>query len=293
LKLVGQFSRTPLAASVTSMFHTKPEIERRIIMIAKYQTTSRLAVAVGGILVATLLVVTFTRAAGKSVPTKPAEEAKTRTLQGIDRLEQAVAEADVRIKLMKERVDKLRNELKIPDYVADGLVPGLAWEDVAKLEASRTEARLQYTQWNSLLEALKKLSRSDLGKAAPMAVPDQELTQLFIEKAKTEQKLAELSVEYTSTHSEVKRALKVQDTIEKQINDKLDGVLFGLEFRAQGYKTQVEMLEKALTEAKRADLDTAEKYRPYYTAKRDLDKTRRIREAVKMKLMAEKLAKDI
>ena len=66
-----------------------------------------------------------------------------------------------------------------------------------------------------------------------------------------------------------------------------------LEFRAQGYKTQAEAVEKALTEAKRADLDTAEKYRPYYTAKRDLDTTRRIREAVKMKLMAEKLAKDI
>lgn len=66
-----------------------------------------------------------------------------------------------------------------------------------------------------------------------------------------------------------------------------------LEFRAQGYKTQVEMLEKALNEARQADHGTSEKYRPYYIAKRDLETSRAIREAVKMKLMAEKLAKDI
>ena len=66
-----------------------------------------------------------------------------------------------------------------------------------------------------------------------------------------------------------------------------------LEFRAQGYKTQAEMLEKALIEAKRTDIDNVKKYRPYYTAKRDLETSRAIREAVKMKLMAEKLAKDI
>jgi len=239
LKLVGHFSQTPLAASVTSMFHTKPEIERRIIMIAKYQTTSRLAVAVGGILVATLCVATFTRAAEKGVPTKPAEEAKTRTQRGIDNLEQAVAEADDRSKLMEQRVDKLRIELKIPDYVADGLLPTLAWQDVSKLDASRTEAKVQYTQWNTTVEALKKLSRSELRKAAPVVAPDEEFMQLFIHKAKTEQSLADLSVQYTPEHPDVKRAMKMLDTVEKQINEKLDGVLFGLEFRVQGYKTQV------------------------------------------------------
>jgi beta-lactamase regulating signal transducer with metallopeptidase domain len=289
LKLVGHFSGTPLAASVTSMFHTKPEIERRIIMIAQYQTASRLAIAIGGILVATLCVATFTRAAEKSVPTKPAEEAKARALQGIDKLEQAAAEADVRTQQMEQRVDKLRNELNISDYLADVPSPTLEAETVRKLDASRTEAKLQYTHWNTTVEALKKLSRSELRKAAPIVAPDEEFMQLFITKAKTEQTLADLSVQYAPDHPDVKRAMKTLDTIEKQINDKLDAVLFGLEFRAQGYKTQAEMLEKALIEAKRTDIDNVSKYRPYYTAKRDLEQSIRMRDALRMKLITEKV----
>lgn len=83
-----------------------------------------------------------------------------------------------------------------------------------------------------LLDQLLGRSREDLRKILPTVVPDGNLERLLGDLAKVEQQVASITLDYSDEHPEVKRVMEVLATINRQIEDRIDGILAGLELQA-------------------------------------------------------------
>ena len=89
-----------------------------------------------------------------------------------------------------------------------------------------------------LLEQLRARPREDLRKILPTVVPDGNLERLLGDLAKVEQQWSSITLDYSDEHPEVKRVMEVLATINRQIDDRIDGILAGLELQAaQNEKT--------------------------------------------------------
>ena len=78
-------------------------------------------------------------------------------------------------------------------------------------------------------------------------------------------------------------------TLEGQIDDRIQGVLAGLELRVKSSKAQVEQLQRDVEEAKQRESDVREKGREYFDAKRELSNTTRIRDTILFRIMQEEV----
>jgi len=130
-------------------------------------------------------------------------------------------------------VDELRSTLGIADiYSPEGSSVGQTIEPqtVLKLENERTTSQASYVRYKALFESLKMLSRDELRKAALTAVPnDQHLARLLNEYDVTDQKIASNKAIYGPNHTEMQRLLDLKEALDGQIEDKLDGILIGLQ----------------------------------------------------------------
>lgn len=84
-----------------------------------------------------------------------------------------------------------------------------------------------------LWESLSRLSGSELEKVLPTLVPDPVLENLLQERNQAESRLAELSVQDANTHPDVKKEKARLETIDQQINKKIEGMMQALKLRAE------------------------------------------------------------
>src|SRR6185503_11928577 len=90
------------------------------------------------------------------------------------------------------------------------------------------------------------MTRADLRRALPNAFADSLLTRLFEEQALTEQKLAQLSETQGKDSPERRSLERVLETIARQIEDRLDGILRGMEVQLQSHRERTESMAKAV-----------------------------------------------
>lgn len=81
------------------------------------------------------------------------------------------------------------------------------------------------------LAQLKKLSRSELLQILPTLVSDQLLTKLLEQLSTTEAKLAELKQDLGPDHPQIKQLSAVEKTVNRQIDERVAGILKALELR--------------------------------------------------------------
>ena len=83
--------------------------------------------------------------------------------------------------------------------------------------------------WNSV----KNLSRADVEKALPTLAPDAVLTSLLQQRNEAENKLAGLAANFTTNNAVMVSQENVLERINKQISDRIDGILMALKLRAE------------------------------------------------------------
>ncbi len=115
------------------------------------------------------------------------------------------------------------------------------------------------------------------------------LTSLLKAKAETEQRLANLSSKFGDANPEVKGLREENRKVSDQIAERVQGILAGLQVKAEAMKVQIESLYRAVDEAKAKDIDLTAKYRPYFEAKRHLENLERVRDAVALRLEQERI----
>jgi len=210
--------------------------------------------------------------------------------KGIEVLKVRLEEQNLKVGELQRRVDDLRAELKIPESIADAptFQSSLERETVSSLEQDRLRALQEYVFYKTKLDELKKLDRAGLRRAIMTVVPtEQQLPQLFQELSQTEQAIATFLKDYSLEHPEVEKRVALQKRIKEQVEERLDGILTGLENNVLAVKARLDRVTKDVELAKQDVGDAAKKTRPYFMAKRDLDNQQKIRDAILLRTLQE------
>ena len=198
---------------------------------------------------------------------------------------------------LQKMVDDLRLELKISDYIAEGqgaMGPTLEPEAVRKLDMERLSLEGQYSHLEKFLEELSALSDEKKLEALMGANPnDTVMNELIVKKNIAEQELANIDVSYTEDHPDVLRLTRVLDTITRQIDERVKSSISGLKSRMVTLRTQADANQKMLEDAKTLDAQNSAKYRPYWNAKRELEKKSKMRDLLQARLQVENIEQNI
>ena len=198
---------------------------------------------------------------------------------------------------LQKMVDDLRLELKISDYIVEGqgaMGPTLEPEAVRKLDMERLSLEGQYSNLEKFLEELSALSDEKKLEALMGANPnDTVMNELIVKKNIAEQELANIDVSYTEDHPDVLRLTRVLDTITRQIDERVKSSISGLKSRMVTLRTQADANQKMLEDAKTLDAQNSAKYRPYWNAKRELEKKSKMRDLLQARLQVENIEQNI
>ena len=214
---------------------------------------------------------------------------KERVGKGIETLKIRMDEMNAEITDMQGRVDRLRTDLGISDAAGEESYSIIEPEIVRRYAAELITAKGLHTTGVTLLEGLKAQSDEQLRASIMTAHPDAQLDSLIRELYTGQQTLANHSIDLGDQHPRIKGLKKVVATLEVQIDDRIQGVLAGLELRVKSSKAQVEQLERDVAEAKQRESDMREKGREYFDAKRKLSNTTRIRDTILFRIMQEEV----
>ncbi len=198
---------------------------------------------------------------------------------GVAKLREELLKYDVRVATMQSNVNNLRQTLAISDYEAAGDQPTPTFDNelLRKIDNQRIEAERSLAGSSSLYDSLKVLPRSELKKAAPIAVGrDTTLADLINRENQAEEKLANLKGGgYGDDHSEVKAVSETLRAVRGQLEARLDGLIIALKSQVDIDSSTAESYRKQVETAREEDKTKYALTRPYYEAK---DELRRIKD---------------
>lgn len=211
---------------------------------------------------------------------------------GIKILKEEFEEQDKQVVALQKELDTLRKELGITeDNSADiGASRFTEVQNVMRLEAMRIDAEGVLIRKQKLLEQLKAKTSDALRGALPTALdqPDPLYNELLGQLSFADQQLAKLKKDYGPEHSEVLRVQAQVAEVNKKIDERITGIIAGLEASAASSKAQVEKLVVEVANAKKKDQELTEKSRPFLDTKRKLEEMMRFRNILSLKMLSEK-----
>ena len=213
------------------------------------------------------------------------------TASGIEVLKTQWVEQDKKVRDKQSEVNKQKDELRISDVEAQGFSAGSVLEPdtLRRIEASRIEAQTKLASIKTLYDEFKDRKHSELKQAITVSYPDAQLGELLRNEADAQQKLADMLVNLSPEHPDVKRVAKIQETVTKQIDDRIDGFILGLKAKVAQQQAEVDTLNKQVEAAKETDIRKSIERRPYFQAKRDLETLQILREKLNMQIIAQEI----
>jgi uncharacterized protein involved in exopolysaccharide biosynthesis len=104
-----------------------------------------------------------------------------------------------------------------------------------------------------------------------------------------EQKLADTVENVAPEHPDVKRATRVLKQISKQIEDRIDGIMRGLEARREAQLAYLKSMDKPLNEARERHFHNLRQSRVYENALQELRAQEEILQRLRLRLIQEKV----
>jgi capsular exopolysaccharide synthesis family protein len=215
--------------------------------------------------------------------------------QGITSLKQQLDEQDGKVAAAQARVDQLRRDLGINDYVANATSAAalMTADRLKELSSMRLQQEADYNKQNTLLEKLKSMDRSGLKKALPVAMTDTQLSTLISELDLAEQALIRIKIDYSPDHPKYQGAKELVDDLNRKIDEHVDGILSGLDAKVAAQKASLDTLTTEITKAGETDIETANKSAPYFAAKEALENEKHWRQILAMKTGQEQVDKNL
>jgi uncharacterized protein involved in exopolysaccharide biosynthesis len=125
-------------------------------------------------------------------------------------------------------------------------------ETLKELQTLVIQKEAEYNQQKALNDKLKTLSREDLKKALPIVYNDTRFNSLMTDLDVAERELRQVSSLYAPEHPLYRRDEAVVQDIQEKINDRVDGVMLGLDARLSFSQSYLDTLKKDLEEARKA-----------------------------------------
>ena len=225
--------------------------------------------------------------------TNRVELKREQALGAIETLKEERIKHEKEVEEAQANADKLRKELKISDIAeASGVVSTLEPETLRRLEGARIEVESAYKGVAELLGKLKELAAQGptvLRKSILTAFNDELLSKLMQDLSTTEANLASKATVYGPENPEIKQGAALQVDLNNKVNERIDGMLSGLEVTVAAKKAQLDSLAQAVDSAKTNDVERAALYRPYFEAKRRLENLQKIMDAVVLRIEQERI----
>lgn len=298
IKLLAEFSASPLCPGLVPFVTNKQLIKRRIAMIAKFKPGGRIALLGSLALIAALGCFTFTRAAEKPAPVNVPpgvaaveSDAKAKLDIEIRTLDILRAKLDQMTKQLHERQEQLnllQNNLNISSEIAEGKTASTV--DAEKLrhyQSLAVESESEYVRQEALLRRLKELSLKELRDVIPTAAPDTLLASLLEQLSQGETKLAGLHGSVGDNNPEVQQARAVVESLDKKVNDRVKGIMTAMNMKLDALKDVLENSKEKMEKARREDIVSQERTQPYFEVKRELEALQKSRDALSARLTQE------
>jgi succinoglycan biosynthesis transport protein ExoP len=216
--------------------------------------------------------------------------------RGIEALKKELKEHDADIEAAQREVDDWGKKLGVSDLNPEGVLGGgskLGPQTVRSLEERRISEEAQYTGLARLLDGLLKLrdekGESELGKAILTAINDEILSKQLLDLSTTEATLAKMITIYGPENPEYKSVAAMQAKLNSNVIERVQAILAGLKLKVDAVKASLDSLANAVKDARTQDAETTERHRPYQEAKRKLDNLLRVRDAVFLRVLQEKV----
>ena len=211
--------------------------------------------------------------------------------KGLETLKGQYGQEEQQIQTNQLRVDQLRQDLGISETTANATGPTATLND-AELQSIHNqliEGEHNYKESLSLLDELKAQDKNKLRDVLPRAYPDPALSSMLDQLHEAERKRASLIIDYSTNNLNVARVDTLIETLNRQIDDCVAGIMIGLTSQVHSKKAALDALTQKVEDAKAKDLLEAAKNQPYYDAKRDLEQRRDMHKLLYSKIKAEEL----
>ncbi len=196
------------------------------------------------------------------------------TTEGLKVLRMQFLDESNQIQIIQTNVDYLRTKLGINNGTAESPGQDLSTEQLQKYHADMLEGERTYKEQLVQLQSLQAIgatNRTKLRDVLPTMFPDAALSGMVDQQHEAERKRAALVVDYSPTNMIVMRVQTLIDTLESQINARVDGILSGMDSQVTARKASQDSLVQQLNDAKARDFANAEKNQPYYDERRKLE----------------------
>jgi capsular exopolysaccharide synthesis family protein len=225
------------------------------------------------------------------------EERSRLTSGGIEALESRFKQQSEDVDAAAKQLDKLREDLKIPDNVVNENGPTVLMtaDTLRRLVGIKIESKANLLVQETLLDQLRTIKTNSgpekLAEAIPSAAPDPLLSSLMEQLSMAEQSLVLKEKDYGSNNVEVVKVKDQVKDLQEKIKKRVDGVLDGLDAKVKSLREGLAGLESQVANAETNDIETAKRSRPYFEKKSELEELKRFRTILSMKMETEKMEK--
>lgn len=224
------------------------------------------------------------------------EQSSRRSREARDRalaaLHDSLKEQETKVEQIEKRVQQIREKYKLNIvYSASGVDSSLEKMRMTHLEASRVQMMMELEEKRQRVATLQALQPDKVVDVAPHMVQDASLVELVQQKRKAEVAYRELlQAQLGPKHPDVVSAQAVVDELGDKIKDAVTGLQLGLKADLDATKKKLEAIEhdiELLASSERVSY--GEGYREYTRAEEDLEHARRVRNALEMKDVEERI----
>jgi uncharacterized protein involved in exopolysaccharide biosynthesis len=141
----------------------------------------------------------------------------------------------------------------------------------------------------ALLERVREESPDELTHTLSVAYPDQMLTKLLEQRAEMERQLSQEMANKSDNHPDVKKINKGFEQLNQQIQGRISGILRGIEIKADSLRSKAEQMDADLENLVERDIESMQKFRPYFRAKRRLENIQKVYDDLSVRLMEQKI----
>ena len=189
------------------------------------------------------------------------------TSKGLDVLRDQYLNESNQIQTLQANVEQLRKDLGISDLAnAAGPTPTLSQGQMTTYNQQQIEGERIYKELYVQVQELKAYDKTKLRDVLPTVIPDAALSSLLDQYHEAQRKIAVLKKDYSPDNLNVVRIQTLLDTLDGQINDRVTGIMAGLESQVSSKKAALDALTAAVDAAKVKDQLEAGKNQPYYDA---------------------------
>ena len=219
------------------------------------------------------------------------EKGRRLGLGGVKALEDQLKIEDEKIAKAKEELDTIRIENKISDIDTAGTAPMMLseTEEYRRLSSSRFEKKLFYERQKEQYDKLSAIDLTALRDVLPGFQPDAELSSLVSDLNAADQRYTAMVNELGPSHPQMKSVKDLQELVNKKIDNRVSGILKGLETQVSTAKAELDGIDKAVEDARVIDQDKLTKTRPYFDKKRVLERLNDLRDLITRKKNIEEI----